>query len=143
VAVAPKIGLNSLSPVNRMAAFGPVATLDAMPVEELAEKAAIVNDGATFYYEDLLDEQGRAQADPDFNQQTPERRINTGLITGTTQSFADAFNLAAASNAAAVDNPAANVPQTTVTKGIGVYEQTARVIHQEEAPRGDSLNFSI
>ena len=126
-----------------MAAFGPVATLDAMPVEELAEKAAIVNNGATFYYEDLLDEQGRAQADTDYNPQPPERRLNTGLITGTTQSFADAFNLATASNAAAVDNPAANAPQTTISKGINVYEQTARVIYPEEAPRGDSLNCSI
>lgn len=138
MALAPKIGLNGLSPVNRMAAFGPVATLNQMPVEELAEKAAVVNNGATFYYEDLLDEQGRAQADTGQTPQAPERRINTSLFTGYTQSFVDAFN-----RVVPVDNPAANAPVTAMSKGIGIYEQTARVIHQEDAPRGDSLNFSI
>ena len=100
MALAHKIGLTGLSPVNRTSAFGRVASLDGMPVEELAEKPSVVYDGATFYYEDLLDGKGQTWSGPqkELTPRAPERKINRSLIVGTTQSFADAFSLVIASD---------------------------------------------
>ncbi len=144
MALAHKIGLTGLSPVNRTPAFGRVASLDGMPVEELAEKPSIVYDGATFYYEDLLDGKGQAWSgtQKELPSRTPERKINRSLITGTTESFADAFSLVMASDSDESTGFLGGVTSAPMAKGIATYEAISRVIYDEISPRGESLNFN-
>ena len=144
MALAHKIGLTGLSPVNRTSAFGRVASLDGMPVEELAEKPSVVYDGATFYYEDLLDGKGQTWSGPqkELTPRAPERKINRSLIVGTTQSFADAFSLVIASNSLGTKGSPSGEPSTPTAKGIETYEAISRVIYNDIMPRGESLNLN-
>ena len=144
MALAHKIGLTGLSPVNRTPALGRVASLDSMPVEELAEKSSIVYDGATFYYEDLLDgkDQSWSGTQWELTPRRPERKINRSLIAGTTQSFADAFSLVIASNSLGTKGSPSGEPSTPTAKGIETYEAISRVIYNDIMPRGESLNLN-
>ena len=144
MALAHKIGLTGLSPVNRMSAFGRVASLDDMPVEELAEKPSVVYDGATFYYEDLLRENGQAWSGTQWGStaRTPERKINRSLISGTTQSFADAFSLVISGDSVGPGGMQRKSVSAPISKGIETYEAISRVIYDDIEPRGRSLNFN-
>ena len=144
MALAHKIGLTGLSPVNRTSAFGRVASLDGMPVEELAENPSVVNDGATFYYEDLLSGKGQTWSgtQKELTHRTPERKINRSLISGTTQSFADAFSLVMASDPVGSKEFSWGVPSAPMAKGIATYEANSRVIYDKIMPRGETLNFN-
>ena len=144
MALAHKIGLTGLSPVNRTPAFGRVASLDGMPIEELAEIPSVVNDGATFYYEDLLEGKGQTWSGTqrELTHRTPERKINRSLISGTTQSFANAFSLVLASDSDGSKVFLGGVTSAPMGKGIATYETISRVIYGETMPRGGSLNFN-
>ena len=144
MALAHKIGLTGLSPVNRTPALGRVASLDGMPVEELAEKPSIVYDGATFYYENLLDRRDQSWSGTHWEQETrrPERKINRSLITGTTQSFADAFGSVITSSSIQSRGPLRGELSGSTAKGIETYEAISRVIYGEIMPRGESLNLN-
>lgn len=144
MALAHKIGLTGLSPVNRTSAFGRVASLDGMPVEELAEKPSVVYDGATFYYEDLLDGKGQTWSGPqkELTPRAPERKINRSLIVGTTQSFADAFSLVIASNSIESKGSFIGAPSAPTATGIATYAAIARVIYDEIMPPGETLNLN-
>jgi len=144
VALAHKIGLTGLSPVNRTSAFGRVASSDGMPVEELAEKPSVVYDGATFYYEDLLDGKGQTWSGPqkELTPRAPERKINRSLIVGTTQSFADAFSLVIASDSIESKGSFIGAPSAPTATGIATYAAIARVIYDEIMPPGETLNLN-
>ncbi|MAI11159.1 MAG: hypothetical protein CBD27_01975 [Rhodospirillaceae bacterium TMED167] len=144
MALAHKIGLTGLSPVNRTSAFGRVASSDGMPVEELAEKPSVVYDGATFYYEDLLDGKGQTWSGPqkELTPRAPERKINRSLIVGTTQSFADAFSLVIASDSIESKGSFIGAPSAPTATGIATYAAIARVIYDEIMPPGETLNLN-
>ena len=144
MALAHKIGLTGLSPVNRTSAFGRVASSDGMPVEELAEKPSVVYDGATFYYEDLLDGKGQTWSGPqkELTPRAPERKINRSLIVGTTQSFADAFSLVIASDTIESKGSFIGAPSAPTATGIATYAAIARVIYDEIMPPGETLNLN-
>ena len=144
MALAHKIGLTGLSPINRMPAYSRVAALDGMQVEELAEKPSVYSGGANFYYEDLLDSNGQAWTGRQIGHtsRTPERRINRGLIFGTTQSFTDAFSLANSSIFSGANSMIGGTPTAPMGKGISTYENVSRIIYNENSPRGESLNFN-
>ena len=144
MALAHKIGLTGLSPVNRTPALGRVASLDSMPVEELAEKPSIVYEGASFYYEDLLDgtDQSRSGAQWELTPRRPERKINRSLIAGTTQSFATAFSLAMGSESGGSKGSLGGGLLAPTARGIATYEAISRVICDEIMPRGGSLNLN-
>ena len=93
MAIAQKIGLTGLSPVNRMPALGPVTDLDGLPVEELTEKEPVFYNGGTFHYEDLLDQQNHMQNRREVTSAKPDRKINTSMVAATTQCFTDAFGI--------------------------------------------------
>ena len=144
MALAHKIGLTGLSPVNRTPALGRVASLDGMPIEELAEKPSVVYEGASFYYEDLLDgkDQSWTGAQWDLTPRRPERKINRSLIAGTTQSFADAFSLSMGSKSGKVKGFLREGASAPTARGIATYEAISRVIYDEIMPRGASLNLN-
>ena len=144
MALAHKIGLTGLSPVNRTPALGRVASLDGMPIEELAEKPSVVYEGASFYYEDLLDGRDRSWTGTqwDLAPRSPERKINRSLIAGTTQSFADAFSLAMGSKSGEVKGFLREGASAPTAMGIATYEAISRVIYDEITPRGASLNLN-
>ena len=144
MALAHKIGLTGLSPVNRTPALGRVASLDGMPVEELAEKPSVVYEGASFYYEDLLDgrDQSWSGTQWDLTPRRPERKINRSLIAGTTQSFADAFSLAIGSDTGGSRGSRRGELSAPTARGIATYEAISRVIYDETMPRGESVNLN-
>ena len=144
MALAHKIGLTGLSPVNRTPALGRVASMDGMPVEELAENPSVVYEGASFYYEDLLDGRDRSWTGTqwDLAPRSPERKINRSLIAGTTQSFADAFSLAMGSKSGEVKGFLREGASAPTAMGIATYEAISRVIYDEITPRGASLNLN-
>ena len=144
MALAHKIGLTGLSPVNRTPALGRVAAMESMPVEELAEKPSVVHDGATFYYENLLDgkDQSWSGTQWELTPRRPERKINRSLIAGTTQSFADAFSLVITSNSAESKSSLRGEASAPNAKGIATYEAISRVIYDEMMPRGGTLNLN-
>ena len=145
MALAHKIGLTGLSPVNRTPAFGRVASLDGMPVEELAEKPSVVYDGATFYYEDLLDGKGQAWSgnQKELTLRAPERKINRSMIVSTTQSFADAFSLVIASGSIESKGALKGGALAPNQVGIATYEAISRVIYDQTEPTGEVLNFNV
>ena len=144
MALAHKIGLTGLSPVNRTPALGRVASLDGMPVEELAEKPSLVYEGASFYYEDLLDgrDQSWSGTQWDLTPRRPERKINRSLIAGTTQSFADAFSLAIGPKFGEAKGSLGAAASAPTAKGIATYQAISRVIYDKTIPRGESLNLN-
>ena len=142
MATAPKImSANIVSPVNRMAGFGPVVKFDPTPVGEVDEYVPLANYGATLYYENLLGEHGDTGHESENEFQSPHRLINTALIRGTTESFANAFANTLSANNTMGDVAPSRSPRTSVISGIGVYETISKVIHHHVPPRGQSMNF--
>ena len=78
----------------------------------------------------------------ELTHRTPERKINRSLISGTTQSFADAFSLVMASDPDGSKGFLGGVTSAPMGKGIATYETISRVIYGETMPRGGSLNFN-
>ena len=113
-------------------------------IQELAEKPSVVYEGASFYYEDLLDGRDRSWTGTqwDLTPRRPERKINRSLIAGTTQSFADAFSLAMGSKPGEVKGFLREGASAPTATGIATYEAISRVIYDETMPRGESLNLN-
>ena len=143
MAIAQKIGLTGLSPVNRMPALGPVTDLDGLPVEELTEKEPVFYDGGTFYYEDLLEQQNHMQNRQEVTSAKPDRKINTSMVAATTQCFTDAFGMSITSKSSEENVPFVGMPGIALSKGVGFYENITRVVRYENMPLGSSLNFSV
>ena len=143
MAIAQKIGLTGLSPVNRMPALGPVTDLDGLPVEELTEKEPVFYDGGTFYYEDLLEQQNHMQNRQEVTSAKPDRKINTSMVAATTQCFTDAFGISITSESSEEDIAFVGMPGIALSKGVGFYENITRVVRYENMPLGSSLNFSV
>ena len=143
MATTPRISSsNVVSPVNRMATLGAVARQDPVPVEEIDHYSAVVNSGASFYYEKLEVEDDQPHQRRKYQGQTSSRSIKTALIRGSTESFASAFS------SILVENGSSNLglvgkPRTSMASVIGTYEATARVIKQITQPRGESMNFDV
>ena len=123
---------------------GATRRMPPIRVLNVAEKPSVVYDGATFYYEDLLDGKGQTWSGPqkELTPRAPERKINRSLIVGTTQSFADAFSLVIASDSIESKGSFIGAPSAPTATGIATYAAIARVIYDEIMPPGETLNLN-
>ena len=134
---------NVVVPNSRVGVFASAARADDVPVEEIDQYSALINQEGSIYYDKLSDE-GEAK-DTRRNQyfEHARRSIKTALISGTTDSFAQAFSdVLSYENARGVKSTSEH-PQTSMISAIGTYEATSRVINYELAQIGESMNVTI
>jgi len=123
---------------GRVPAAAVAAPAESSPLSEVSQYNALVNDGAGFRYEQFAGDRRRT-TDQRFLERHPPRRINTGMISGTSQSFAEAFTQATGESPVGTKEAAT----TTVSRGIGNYELTAQVIYDQLPPRGENLSMIL
>lgn len=139
MALTPKISNTNLIPaVGRLPAASAVASTDSNPLSEISQYNALVNDGAGFRYENYAGDRRRS-TDHRFLERQPARRINTGMLSGTSQGFAAAFT--EATNESPLGPK--GLSETTMSRGIGTYELTSQVIYDELPTRGENLSMTL
>ena len=134
---------NVVVPTSRVGVFSSAAKADAIPVEEIDQYSALVNQEASIYYGNISDENELKDGLRHKQFEGARRSIKTALISGTTDSFAQAFSDILSYENAKTAKSTIEHPQTSMANAIGTYEATSRVINYELAPIGESMNVSI
>ena len=144
MALATKIASTSLVPIttSRHMIGGPVASTDSNALRELDETNPLYQEGSAFRYENFTQhrQQRTSQGVPQRRFQGPE--YSNSLMANSTASFATAF-------ASELNNPASptrGVDYTSLaamTHGVGAYETTASVIHNEIEPLGGNVSLVL
>ena len=134
---------NVVVPTSRVGVFSSAAKAEGVPVEEIDQYSALVNQEASIYYDKLLDEKDLNDGLRQKYFEGSRRSIKTALISGTTDSFAQAFSDILTYENAQDAKSILEHPQTSMANAIGTYEATSRVINYELAPIGESMNVSI
>ena len=134
---------NVVVPTSRVGVFTSAAKAEGMPVEEIDQYSALVNQEASIYYDKLSDDNEASDSLQNRDFRHARRSIKTALISGTTDSFAQAFSDVLSYEDAKGPNSTLEHPQTSMANAIGTYEATSRVINYELAPVGESMNVTI
>ncbi len=139
MALTPKIASASMIPsAGRLPVVTAAARTDSSPLTGVSQYNALVNDGAGFRYEQFSGDR-RNPTDYRFLGQHPPRRINTGMLTGTSQSFAEAFDQV--SGQSQIGAEAAST--TTMSRGASSYELMSKVIYNERPELGKNLSMTL
>jgi len=120
---------------------GPVADVMETPATGLNPREMFGRD--SFGYFDFVPEQTRSHSDQaSADSDRPRRRITTGLLSTSTESFSIAFAPYPQFNVLP-SSPGGPDTKAAMQHGIETYELIAAVIYGQLAPRGENLSITL
>ena len=142
---------------GRYAAAGAVPSVDYTPVNEPGQISSLIYEGdSEFQYDQFSAEQqypsqqehGRYIPQQNFDhfgrlfEQTMERPVNFSLLGNTSESFAAAFEMTAEDSKSA-GGRLVSYPAYALDSIIDIYENNAKIIYGQIAPKGEKLNVVL
>ena len=143
MALASSISRSAMVPAiaTKYPAGVAVAPVTPTALTEVDERAPLTDRGDRLRYTgSLRDDSGAGTRPPQARK--PGREMNGALLENSSESFVSAF--ASVFNVAGVPGTSGGrVTQAALTRGIGSYETTSSVIHDEMPAKGGKLSINL
>ncbi len=145
MALASSVSRTAMVPVHasKYPAGGSIASVTSNSIFEIDERSALNADSDSARFNPWVGgDSGAGQQQHQQFRRMPKREMNSALLENSSESFASAFaSKANVSEMAGSFNR--RVTQAALTHGIGIYVNTAAVIHDDVPSVGDNLSLKL